>query len=181
MQLIDTTDRAAVGHMITLPDYIDVIVPRGGRSLIERLMRESRVPMIKHLDGICHVYVDDDADTAMALRIADNAKTQRYGTCNTMETLLVARSVAGAFLPAIGRIYAGKGVELRCCAESLAILAGAGIPGLTSATDADWDTEYLAPILAIRVVQDLDGAIAHINTHGSQHTDAIVFKLSAHR
>ena len=174
VQLIDTTDRAAVGHMITLPDYIDVIVPRGGRSLIERLMRESRVPMIKHLDGICHVYVDDDADTAMALRIADNAKTQRYGTCNTMETLLVARSVAGAFLPAIGRIYAGKGVELRCCAESFAILAGAGIPGLTPATDADWDTEYLAPILAIRVVQDLDDAIAHINTHGSQHTDAIV-------
>jgi len=174
VQLIDTTDRAAVGHMITLPEYIDVIVPRGGRSLIERLMRESRVPMIKHLDGICHVYVDDGADTAMALRIADNAKTQRYGTCNTMETLLVARSVAGAFLPAVGRIYADKGVELRCCPESLRILAGAGIGGLKPATDADWDTEYLAPILSVRVVGDLDEAIAHINSHGSRHTDSIV-------
>jgi len=174
VQLIDTTDRAAVGHMITLPEYIDVIVPRGGRSLIERLMRESRVPMIKHLDGICHVYVDEGADTAMALRIADNAKTQRYGTCNTMETLLVARSIAGAFLPAAGRIYADKGVELRCCPESLQLLAAAGISGLTPASEADWNTEYLAPILAIRVVGGLDEAIAHINTHGSRHTDAIV-------
>ncbi len=174
VQLIDTTDRAAVGHMITLPDYIDVIVPRGGRSLIERLMRESRVPMIKHLDGICHVYVDDDADLAMALRIADNAKTQRYGTCNTMETLLVARAAAAGFLPAMGRIYAGKRVALRCCPESLAILATAGVGDLAPATEADWDTEYLAPILAVRVVAGLDEAIAHINTHGSRHTDAIV-------
>jgi glutamate-5-semialdehyde dehydrogenase len=174
VQLIDTTDRAAVGHLITLPEFIDVIVPRGGRSLIERLMRESRVPMIKHLDGICHVYVDEDADIAMALRIADNAKTQRYGTCNTMETLLVARAAAGAFLPAIGRIYADKGVALRCCPESLPILAAAGIGGLQPASEADWGTEYLAPILAIRVVPGLDEAIAHINTHGSRHTDAIV-------
>jgi glutamate-5-semialdehyde dehydrogenase len=180
VQLIDTTDRAAVGHMITLPEYIDVIVPRGGRSLIERLMRESRVPMIKHLDGICHVYVDDNADVAMALRIADNAKTQRYGTCNTMETLLVARTIASAFLPAIGRIYADKGVELRCCPESLDVLAGAGIAGIKPATHADWDTEYLAPILSIRVVQGLDEAIAHINAHGSRHTDAIVTNHHGH-
>jgi glutamate-5-semialdehyde dehydrogenase len=174
VQLIDTTDRAAVGAMITLPELIDVIVPRGGRSLIERLMRESRVPMIKHLDGICHVYVDDAADLAQALRIADNAKTQRYGTCNTMETLLVGAGVADLFLPQIGRIYAAKGVALRCCARSLAILAQAGIAGLAPATEEDWRTEYLAPILAIRVVADLGAAIEHINTYGSHHTDAIV-------
>jgi len=174
VQLIDTTDRAAVGHLITLPEFIDVIVPRGGRSLIERLMRESRVPMIKHLDGICHVYVDVDAEPGMALRIADNAKTQRYGTCNTMETLLVARSVAGSFLPAIGRIYADKGVEMRACPESLQLLAKAGIAGIKPASETDWNTEHLAPIISIRVVPGLDEAIAHINTHGSRHTDAIV-------
>jgi glutamate-5-semialdehyde dehydrogenase len=174
VQLIDTTDRAAVGHLITLPEYIDVIVPRGGRSLIERLMRESRVPMIKHLDGICHVYVDADADLDMALRIADNAKTQRYGTCNTMETLLVAAPIAPAFLPAVARLYAAKGVELRCCPETLTLLQAAGIPGLRPATEADWGTEYLAPILSIRTVPGLDEAIEHINAHGSRHTDAIV-------
>jgi glutamate-5-semialdehyde dehydrogenase len=174
VQLIDTTDRAAVGYLITLPEFIDVIVPRGGRSLIERLMREGRVPMIKHLDGICHVYVDADADPELAVRIADNAKTQRYGTCNTMETLLVAEPIAGSFLPEIGRIYAGKGVEMRCCPESLAVLAAAGLAGLKPATEADWDTEYLAPIVSIRVVAGIDEAIAHINTHGSHHTDAIV-------
>jgi glutamate-5-semialdehyde dehydrogenase len=180
VQLIDTTDRAAVGFLISLPEFIDVIVPRGGRSLIERLMRESRVPMIKHLDGICHVYVDDAADLDMAVRIADNAKTQRYGTCNTMETLLVARAAAAQFLPAIGRIYAAKAVELRCCPESLALLAAAGIPGIKPASEADWGTEYLAPILSIRVVPDIAAAIAHINTHGSHHTDAIVTRDHAH-
>jgi glutamate-5-semialdehyde dehydrogenase len=174
VQLIDTTDRAAVGHMITLPEFIDVIVPRGGRSLIERLMRESRVPMIKHLDGICHVYVDEGADLDMAARIADNAKTQRYGTCNTMETLLVAAAAAPAFLPVVGRIYAAKGVELRCCPATLALLERAGIAGLKPASEADWGTEYLAPILSIRVVPGLAEAIAHINAYSSRHTDAIV-------
>jgi glutamate-5-semialdehyde dehydrogenase len=174
VQLIDTTDRAAVGHMITLPEFIDVIVPRGGRSLIERLMRESRVPMIKHLDGICHVYVDEGADIDMAARIADNAKTQRYGTCNTMETLLVAAAAAPAFLPVVGRLYAAKGVELRCCPDTLALLERAGIAGLKPASEADWGTEYLAPILSIRVVPGLPEAIAHINAYSSRHTDAIV-------
>jgi len=174
VQLIDTIDREAVGQLVRLPEYIDVIVPRGGRSLIERLMRESRVPMIKHLDGICHVYVDASADLDMAVRIADNAKTQRYGTCNTMETLLVAAPLAGEFLPRIGRRYAEKGVELRGCPATLAILGTAGISGLVAATEEDWRTEYLAPILSIRVVEGLDAAIAHINTYGSRHTDAIV-------
>jgi glutamate-5-semialdehyde dehydrogenase len=174
VQLVATSDRAAVGHLVSVPGRVDVIVPRGGRSLIERLMRESRVPMIKHLDGVCHVYVDDDADAGMALRICDNAKTQRYGTCNTMETLLVARGAAAGFLPAMGAIYAAKGVELRCCPESLALLRDAGVAGLVAATQHDWGTEYLAPILAVKVVAGLDEAIAHINEHGSHHTDAIV-------
>ncbi len=174
VQLIDTTDRAAVGHLVQLPELVDVIVPRGGRSLIERLMRESRVPMIKHLEGICHVYIDEAADLEQAVRIADNAKTQRYGTCNTMETLLVARAIAPSVLPPLGRIYASKQVELRCCPESTAILAAAGIGRVTPATEQDWRTEYLAPILSIRVVAGLDEAVAHINTYGSRHTDAIV-------
>jgi len=174
VQLIDTTDRAAVGHLVTLPDLVDVIVPRGGRSLIERLMRESRVPMIKHLEGICHVYVDSSADLQQAVQIADNAKTQRYGTCNTMETLLVAADIAPDFLPRVGRIYADKGVELRCCPQSMAILAKAGISGLQPATEQDWRTEYLAPILSVRTVEGIDSAIRHINTYGSRHTDAIV-------
>jgi len=174
VQLIGTTDRAAVGHLVTLPELVDVIVPRGGRGLIERLMRESRVPMIKHLDGICHVYIDEGADPAQALRIADNAKTQRYGTCNTMETLLVARAIAPAILPPLGALYAGKGVELRGCPETLRILEAAGVAGLRPATEEDWRTEYLAPVLAIRVVEGLDAAIEHINTYGSRHTDAIV-------
>jgi glutamate-5-semialdehyde dehydrogenase len=173
VQVIESTDRAAVGAMITMPEYIDVIVPRGGKGLIERLMRESRVPMIKHLDGLCHVYVDDAADLAQAVRIADNAKTQRYGTCNTMEVLLVARAIAPAFLPPIGRVYADKGVEMRACAESRALLAAAGIVSL-AAVDGDFDTEWLAPIASIRVVDDLDAAIDHVNTHGSKHTDTIV-------
>jgi glutamate-5-semialdehyde dehydrogenase len=173
VQLVGTTDRAAVGLLATMPEFVDVIVPRGGKGLIERLMRESKVPMIKHLDGICHVYVDGAADVDMAVRIADNAKTQRYGTCNTLETLLVARAVAGAVLPRIGRIYADKGVEMRGCADTRAALAAAGIAA-TPATEADWTTEYLAPIVSIRVVDGLDEAIAHINTFGSRHTDAIV-------
>jgi glutamate-5-semialdehyde dehydrogenase len=173
VQLIGVTDRAAVGLLVTMPQYIDIIVPRGGKGLIERLMRESRVPMIKHLDGICHVYIDGAADATKALRIADNAKTQRYGTCNTMETLLVAEPVAARLLPLLGRIYADKGVELRGCEATRATLAAAGM-ACQPATEEDWRTEYLAPILSIRVVPGLDAAIDHINTYGSKHTDAIV-------
>ena len=173
VQVIDTADRAAVGAMITMPEHIDVIVPRGGKGLIERLMRESRVPMIKHLDGICHVYVDDRADLARALAIADNAKTQRYGTCNTMETLLVARDIASAFLPRIGRVYADKGVVMHADVESRAILDRAGVDAL-AARPADFDTEWLAPVASIAVVDDLDGAMDHIAAHGSKHTDTIV-------
>jgi glutamate-5-semialdehyde dehydrogenase len=169
VQVIETTERAAVGELITMRDFVDVIVPRGGKGLIERLIRESRVPMIKHLDGNCHVYVDEGADLDKALRIADNAKTQRYGTCNTMETLLVAEGVARAFLPRIARVYLDKGVELRGCEASRAIVAE-----MKPATEEDWYTEYLAPILAVKVVKDLDAAIAHINQYGSQHTDSIV-------
>jgi glutamate-5-semialdehyde dehydrogenase len=173
VQLIATTDRAAVGQLITLPEYVDIIVPRGGKSLIERLMRESKVPMIKHLDGICHVYIDGAADVNMAIRVADNAKTQRYGTCNTMETLLVAQSIAPQVLPQLGRIYAGKGVELRGCAETVALLEQAGVE-CKPATEDDWSAEYLAPILSISQVPGVDDAIAHINRYSSQHTDAIV-------
>jgi glutamate-5-semialdehyde dehydrogenase len=173
VQVVNSVDRAAVAAMITMPEYIDVIVPRGGKGLIERLMRESRVPMIKHLDGLCHVYVDDDADLEQAVRIADNAKTQRYGTCNTMETLLVARSIAPAFLPRIGRIYADKQVVMHAEAESRAILAAAGIPAL-AAEPADFDTEWLAPDVSIAIVDGLDAAIEHIEAHGSKHTDTIV-------
>ena len=173
VQLIDTTDRAAVGLLVSMPEYVDIVVPRGGRGLIERLMRESKVPMIKHLDGVCHVYIDGAADIDKAIAIADNAKTQRYGTCNTMETLLVAQSVAPAVLTRLGRIYAGKGVELRGCPETVAILTAAGVPCI-AATDADWRTEYLAPILSISTLPGVAEAIAHINTFGSRHTDAIV-------
>ncbi|MEN9316605.1 MAG: Glutamate-5-semialdehyde dehydrogenase [Pseudomonadota bacterium] len=173
VQVIATTDRAAVGELITRPDCVDVIVPRGGKSLTERIAREARVPTIKHLDGICHVYVDDAADMDKALRIADNAKTQRYSPCNTMETLLVAESIAPRFLPAIARIYADKGVEMRGDARTRDLLSTAGI-GCLEATEEDWRTEYLAPILAIRVVSGLDAAIEHIAAYGSSHTDAIV-------
>jgi glutamate-5-semialdehyde dehydrogenase len=176
VQVIATTDRAAVGELITMKDYVDVIVPRGGKGLIERITGEARVPVIKHLHGNCHVYVDDRADLAKAVKIVENAKTQRYGTCNTTESLLVARGVAAAALPEIGRMLAGKGVEMRCCPEALAILQGAGIAAdkLKAAVEADWFEEYLGPIIAIKVVDDIDAAMNHINTHGSQHTDAIV-------
>ena len=158
VQLVDTTDRAAVGLLAGMTEYVDIIVPRGGRGLIERLMRESRVPMIKHLDGVCHVYIDGDADLDKAIAISDNAKTQRYGTCNTMETLLVAQAAAPRVLPPLGRLYRGKGVELRCCPESRAILEAAGIAGVKDATDADWTTEYLAPILSIATVPGVEDA-----------------------
>ena len=174
VQVVATTDRTAVGKLATMTEYVDVIVPRGGRGLIERLMAEARVPMIKHLDGICHVYIDDAADLHRAVTVSDNAKTHRYGTCNTMETLLVARGIAPKILPQLGMIYRGKQVELRVCAESRAILQAAGVGPLVDATEADWRTEYLAPVLAIKVVDGLDAAIEHINTYGSAHTDAIV-------
>ncbi len=174
VQLIDTTDRAAVGHLVRLPEYIDVVVPRGGRGLIERLMKESQIPMIKHLDGICHVYIDEGADPAKAIRIADNAKTQRYGTCNTMETLLVASAIAPQVLPPLARLYLDKKVELRVCAQTRRLLAEAGMGELRQASEQDWSTEYLAPILSIATVAGLDAAIEHINRYGSRHTDAIV-------
>ncbi|PFH09087.1 glutamate-5-semialdehyde dehydrogenase [Collimonas sp. PA-H2] len=172
VQVVDTTDRAAVGALITMPQYVDVIVPRGGKGLIARLIEEATVPMIKHLDGICHVYIDDQADLAKAADIAFNAKCHRYGTCNTMETLLVARSVAPQILPQLASLYQGKQVELRADAEAQAILQG--YPQLSAATEEDWRTEYLAAILAVKIVADVDEAIAHINTYSSQHTDSIV-------
>jgi len=168
-QVVETADRAAVGALITMHEYVDIIVPRGGRALIERLMRESRIPMIKHLDGICHVYVDDRADLEMALRIADNAKTQRYGTCNTMETLLVAAAIAPAFLPRLAEIYRAKGVEMRGDEATRRL-----VPDAKPATDADYRTEWLAAIVSLRVVEGLDAAIDHIERYGSKHTDAIV-------
>ena len=169
IQVIETTDRAAVGELITMRDFVDVIVPRGGKELIERLMHESRVPMIKHLHGVCHVYIDDKADFDKAIRIADNAKTQRLGTCNTMETLLVARGIAEKILPPLCKTYIGKGIELRGDQAACAI-----VPQMKPATEEDWHTEYLAAILSVRVVDGLDQAIEHIATYGSQHTDAIV-------
>ncbi|HAA39283.1 MAG TPA: glutamate-5-semialdehyde dehydrogenase [Pseudomonas sp.] len=174
VQVVETTDRAAVGALITMPEFVDVIVPRGGKSLIARLMEEARVPMIKHLDGICHVYVDGDADLDKAVRICDNAKTQRYAPCNTMETLLVAESIAARVLPPLCTIYQQKGVELRVCPATRATLEAAGIKGLVDATEEDWRLEYLAPVLAIKVVDGLDEAIAHINQYGSHHTDSII-------
>ncbi len=176
VQVIEITDRAAVGQLIAMKQYVDVIVPRGGKGLIERVSAEARVPVIKHLHGNCHVYVDDRADLAKAVKIVENAKTQRLGTCNTAESLLVARGIAGAALPEIGRVLAGHGVEMRGCPDALAILQGAAIAGakLVAASEADWFEEYLAPIIAVKVVDGLEAAIAHINTYGSQHTDAIV-------
>ncbi|POB05246.1 glutamate-5-semialdehyde dehydrogenase [Halopseudomonas oceani] len=169
VQVVETTDRAAVGALITMPEYVDVIVPRGGKGLIERISKDARVPVIKHLDGICHVYVDDRADFDKAEAIVINAKTHRYGVCNAMETLLVNEAVAEPFLKRVAPLYAAKGVELRGCAATCALL-----PEVVAATEEDWSTEYLAPILSIRVVADMDAAIEHINTYSSQHTDAMV-------
>jgi glutamate-5-semialdehyde dehydrogenase len=169
VQVLETTDRAAVGALITMPEYVDVIVPRGGKGLIERISGEARVPVIKHLHGICHVYIDDRADAAKAIAVAYNAKTQRYGTCNTMETLLVAAGIAEQVLPELGRRYLEAGVELRGCDATCALL-----PDCAPASAADWDTEYLAPILSIRIVADLDAAMDHIAAHGSGHTESIL-------
>ncbi|HGP1075616.1 TPA: glutamate-5-semialdehyde dehydrogenase [Pseudomonas aeruginosa] len=170
VQVVETTDRAAVGALISMPEYVDVIVPRGGKGLIERISREAKVPVIKHLDGICHVYIDVAADLDKAIRVADNAKTQRYAPCNTMETLLVHAGIAERVLPPLATIYREKGVELRGDAVTRALL-GADV---LEATEEDWRTEYNAPILSIRIVDGLDAAIEHINTYGSQHTDAII-------
>ncbi len=169
VQVIETTDRAAVGELITMQDYVDIIVPRGGKGLIERISAEARVPVIKHLHGVCHVYIDDRADEEKAIRVAFNAKTQRYGTCNTMETLLVNSQVAATVLPPLAKRYAQEGVELRGCEATRAILSG-----IEAASEADWDEEYLAPILSIRVVDDLDAAMEHIHQHGSGHTESIM-------
>jgi glutamate-5-semialdehyde dehydrogenase len=169
VQVVETTDRAAVGELITLREYVDIIVPRGGKELIERIMRDGTIPMIKHLHGVCHVYIDDKADTDKATKVAFNAKCQRYGTCNTMETLLVARAIAPSILPALGKLYQQQGVELRGDDETRKIL-----PFAKAATEEDWHAEYLAPILAVRVVGNVQEAIEHIARYGSQHTDAIV-------
>ena len=174
VQVVTTTDRGAVGEMITMTQYIDVIVPRGGKSLIARLMAEARVPMIKHLDGICHTYIDADADIAMAIKVCDNAKTQRYAPCNAMETLLVNKEVAQKVLPTLCRIYQDKGVELRVDSLSRKTLEENGFKGLVDATEEDWHTEYLAPILSIKTVADIDEAMNHIERYGSKHTDAII-------
>jgi glutamate-5-semialdehyde dehydrogenase len=180
VQLVDTTDRAIVGELVAAERYIDAIVPRGGKGLIEAVSKDARVPVIKHLDGICHVFIDDSADVAKAVAIADNAKTQRYGTCNTMEALLVARSIAPRVLPEIGRIYAQKGVEMRACPESREILKKAGVKGVKAVTQQDFHTEYLAPIVSISTLGGIDEAIAHIAEYGSQHTDAIVTENWSH-
>ena len=169
VQVIDTTDRAAVGHLITMREYVDVIVPRGGKGLISRLLAESRVPMIQHLDGNCHVYLDDEADADKAMRIVENSKTQRYGTCNTAESLLVARSAAARLLPPIAAMLTAKGVEIRGCAETQAL-----VPEATAASEEDYATEFLAPIISVKVVVGLDEAMDHINRYGSHHTETIV-------
>ena len=174
VQVVATTDRSAVGEMITMNEYIDVIVPRGGKSLIARLMAEARVPMIKHLDGICHTYIDADADIEMAIKVCDNAKTQRYAPCNAMETLLVNKEVGSQVLPALCKIYQDKGVELRVDALTRKTLEDSGFKGLVDAKEEDWQTEYLAPILAIKTVSDIDEAMNHIERYGSKHTDAII-------
>jgi len=180
VQLVQTTDREVVGQLITMPQYVDVIIPRGGKGLIERISRDAKVPVIKHLDGNCHVYVDDPADIAMAVRVADNAKTNKYSPCNAAEGLLVARGVAAEFLPLIGRIYADKGVEMRVCPESRALLQTVPSAHLVDATEQDWFEEYLAPVISVKVVAGLDEAIAHINHYSSHHTDAILTRDHMH-
>jgi glutamate-5-semialdehyde dehydrogenase len=174
VQLVQTTDREAVGQLIAMPQYVDVIIPRGGKGLIERISADAKVPVIKHLDGNCHVYVDAPCDIAMAVKIADNAKTQKYSPCNAIEGLLVAREVATEFLPKIGEVLATKGVEMRCDSESKAILEKVARANVKSASEQDWYEEYLAPIISVKVVDDLDAAMAHINHYSSHHTDAIV-------
>jgi glutamate-5-semialdehyde dehydrogenase len=180
VQLVQTTDRAAVGHLIAMPEFVDVIIPRGGKGLIERISREAKVPVIKHLDGNCHTYVDDPCDLELALKVTENAKTQKYSPCNATESLLVARGVAGAFLPRIGAVFAAKGVEMRVCPESKALLAA--VPGakVQDATEQDWSEEYLAPIISVKVVAGLDEAIAHINRYSSHHTEAILTTNHVH-
>jgi len=180
VQLVPTTDRAAVGQLIAMPAYVDVIIPRGGKGLIERISAEAKVPVIKHLDGNCHTYVDDPCDVDMAVKVADNAKTQKYSPCNASEGLLVARGVAAQFLPKIGAVYAAKGVEMRCDPEALAILQAVAGAQLAPATEEDWSTEYLAPIISVKVVDGVDEAIAHINRYSSHHTDAILTRDHVH-
>jgi glutamate-5-semialdehyde dehydrogenase len=180
VQLVQTTDREAVGQLITMPAYVDVIIPRGGKGLIERISRDAKVPVIKHLDGNCHTYVDDPCDVAMAVKVADNAKTQKYSPCNASEGLLVAQGVAAEFLPRIGKVYADKGVEMRCCPQSKSILSQVAGAQLVDATEQDWFEEYLAPIISIKVVEGLDQAIAHINHYSSHHTDAILTRNHMH-
>jgi len=174
VQLVPTTDREAVGRLIAMPEYVDVIIPRGGKGLIERISAEAKVPVIKHLDGNCHTYIDAPCDIAMAVKVADNAKTQKYSPCNATESLLVARGIAAEFLPRIGAVYAAKGVEMRCCPKSKAILSQ--VPGaqLKDATEQDWSEEYLAPVISIKLVEGVDEAIAHINKYSSHHTEAIL-------
>jgi len=180
VQLVQTTEREVVGQLITMPQYVDVIIPRGGKSLIERISRDAKVPVIKHLDGNCHTYVDDPCDIDMAVKVADNAKTNKYSPCNASESLLVARGVAKAFLPRIGAVFAAKGVEMRCDAEGRAILANVPGANLKEATEQDWYEEFLAPIISVKVVAGLDEAIAHINHYGSHHTDAIITRDHMH-
>ena len=180
VQLVQTTDREVVGQLIAMPQYVDVIIPRGGKSLIERISREALVPVIKHLDGNCHTYVDDPCDLDMAVKVTENAKTQKYSPCNVTESLLVARGVAAEFLPRIGAVFAVKGVEMRCDPEAWAILEGIPAANLKEATEQDWYEEYLAPIISVKVVADVDEAIRHINHYGSHHTDAIITRDHMH-
>jgi glutamate-5-semialdehyde dehydrogenase len=180
VQLVQTTDRELVSQLIAMPQYVDVIIPRGGKGLIERISRDAKVPVIKHLDGNCHVYVDDPCDLAMAVTVADNAKTNKYSPCNAAEGLLVARGVAAAFLPLIGKVYADKGVEMRVCPESRLHLAGVAGARLSDASEQDWFEEYLAPVISIKVVAGVDEAIAHINHYSSHHTDAIITRDHMH-
>jgi glutamate-5-semialdehyde dehydrogenase len=180
VQLVQTTDREAVGQLIAMPQYVDVIIPRGGKSLIERISREAKVPVIKHLDGNCHVYVDDPCDIEMAVRVSDNAKTQKYSPCNAIEGLLVARAAARDFLPKIAAVFAAKGVEMRCDGEAKAIIGNVAPQLVKDATEQDWYEEYLAPVISIKLVEGLDEAIAHINHYSSHHTDAIITRDHVH-
>jgi glutamate-5-semialdehyde dehydrogenase len=174
VQLVETTDRAAVGHLIAMPEFVDVVIPRGGKGLIERISAEAKVPVIKHLDGNCHVYVDAEVDLELAVRVTDNAKTQKYSPCNAAESLLVHAKQAAAFLPRIGAVFAAKGVEMRCCPRSKALLQMVAGARVVDATEQDWAEEYLAPVISVKVVDSLDEAIAHVNRYGSHHTDAIL-------